>query len=119
MIHELVPVFGYQPEDIKIEYIGTKPGEKMYEELMNTEEVRRASELERYFAVIPPFSGLFREIKYEYPDTVATTVTNPYHSDNEVPLRQDQLLTFLKENGLLIETVDEQAHPAERYWPER
>jgi len=118
MIRELVPFFGHQPEDIEIEYIGTKPGEKMYEELMNTEEIRRALELERYFAVIPPFSGLFREIKYEYPNTVATTVSNPYHSENETPLRQDQLLAFLKENGLLIESVDEGIHPAERYWPD-
>ena len=29
--------------------VGPKPGEKMYEELMNSEEVRRTKELENYF----------------------------------------------------------------------
>src|SRR6056297_1564762 len=51
MIEELAPTFGYQPDDIPVEVIGTKPGEKMYEELMNTEETRRAIELKDYFAV--------------------------------------------------------------------
>ena len=116
MIRELAPKYGYKIEDIGIEYIGSKPGEKMYEELMNNEEIRRALELERYFVVMPAFRGLYRNIAYEYPNIVSHKVTNPYHSGNEEPLSQGQLLDFLRENELLEET-EEKGHPAERHWP--
>lgn len=116
MIRELAPRYGHKVENIEIEYIGSKPGEKMYEELMNHEEIRRALELERYFVVMPAFRGLYRDISYEYPDTVSHDVTNPYHSGNEEPLNQEDLLHFLRENELLEEAEDE-GHPAERHWP--
>ena len=118
MINKLAFIYGHSPEKINIDIIGTKPGEKMYEELMNTEETRRAWELQRYFVVLPAFGCLYRSITYEYPDIVSGVVTNPYHSDNERPLSKDQLNTFLKENDLLEEYPSESQHPAERYWPE-
>jgi len=117
MIRELAPLYGHRPEEIEIMYIGTKPGEKMYEELMNLEEIRRALELERYFVVIPAFTGLYHHTIYEYPNMVSKEVTNPYHSGNEVPLSQEELLAFLLDNNLLEEPMEEKAHPAERYWP--
>ena len=117
MISELAPVSGYKPKDIGIEIIGTKPGEKMYEELMSMEETRRSRELERYFAVLPAFSGIYRNISYEYPDELSTSVTNPYNSANEKPLSKEELTKFLKENNLLQEDPMEKQHPAERHWP--
>ena len=57
MIEVLAPQFGHQPGNIGIEIIGTKPGEKMYEELMSQEETRRSLELPRYFSVLPAFKG--------------------------------------------------------------
>jgi FlaA1/EpsC-like NDP-sugar epimerase len=118
MINELAPVYGHLFEEIKIGIIGTKPGEKMYEELMNLEETRRAWELQRYFVVLPAFTCLYRNIAYEYPDIISGTVTSPYHSDNEVPLSKDQLTTFLRDNNLLEEDPIDIQHPAERYWPD-
>lgn len=117
MIQELSSVYGHKPEEIEINYIGTKPGEKMYEELMNDEEVRRALELDRYFVVKPAFRGLYNDIVYAYPDAVSENVSNPYHSGNEVPLNQNELLDFLKRNDLLEESIAEKVHPAERHWP--
>ncbi|MBN2062439.1 MAG: SDR family NAD(P)-dependent oxidoreductase [Deltaproteobacteria bacterium] len=118
MIEKLAGEYGQRPDEIEINYIGTKPGEKMYEELMNLEEVRRAKELEKYFVITPAFAGLYKKIDYEYPGIVTDTVTNPYHSGNEEPLTQERLLDFLKENNLLEESVDKERHPKERYWPE-
>jgi FlaA1/EpsC-like NDP-sugar epimerase len=118
MIEELASVYGYSSKKIKIAIIGTKPGEKMYEELMNAEETRRAWELQCYFVVLPAFGCLYRSITYEYPAIVSGVVTNPYHSDNERPLSKDQLKTFLRENDLLEEDPRELQHPAERYWPD-
>jgi FlaA1/EpsC-like NDP-sugar epimerase len=117
MIHELAPLYEHSPDDIKIEIIGTKPGEKMYEELMNQEETRRALELKRYFVVQPAFNCKYREINYKYADIENNIVTNPYNSNNEEPLSKHQLAIFLKENNLLVEDPGESRHPAERHWP--
>jgi FlaA1/EpsC-like NDP-sugar epimerase len=117
MIEEMAPDFGFAPGDIPIEIIGTKPGEKMYEELMSLEETRRSVELPRYFAVMPAFKGLYRNIKYDYAEIVSAKVTNPYHSGNESPLTKDELKEFLIRNRLLYDDPNECKHPQERYWP--
>ena len=101
MIQELAPVCGRRPEDIEIQIIGHKAGEKMYEELMNTEETRRSWELERFFVILPAFADIYREIDYDYPDIKSREVDKAYKSDNEVPLSKDQLAVFLKENKIL------------------
>jgi FlaA1/EpsC-like NDP-sugar epimerase len=117
MIEQLAPDFGHRPGDIAIEVIGAKPGEKMYEELMNHEETRRSLELPRYFAVMPAFQGLYRSIRYEYPEVLSDQVTNPYHSGNETPLTKAELQDFLIQNHLLHEDPEICKHPQERYWP--
>jgi len=118
MIQELAPVYGYRFEDIRIEIIGVKPGEKMYEELMNIEETRRAWELNRYFVVLPAFTSVNCKVTYNYPEIVSKSVTNPYHSGNQMPISRTELATFLKKNNLLHEDISEKEHPAERYWPD-
>ena len=117
MIEELAAVYGHNPEDLSINVIGTKPGEKMYEELMNNEETRRAWELERYFVVLPAFTSPYRNVVHRYQDLRSKIVTNPYHSGNEKPLAKDQLRVFLKQNYLLCEDPEQARHPAERFWP--
>jgi FlaA1/EpsC-like NDP-sugar epimerase len=103
--------------NIAIEIIGVKPGEKLYEELMSFEEIRRSWELEPYFAVLPAFTCLYRNIDYSYPNIVSQSVTNPYHSGNELPMSKEKLSDFLKDNNLLIDDSEGARHPAERYWP--
>ena len=103
MIQELAPVYRLKAEDIRIETIGVKPGEKMYEELINIEETRRSWELTRYFVVLPAFTEMYREIVFEYEDLQSKEVTKAYHSGNETPLSKTQLAAFLKENNLLQE----------------
>jgi len=102
MIKELVPIYGFQRKKIRIAMIGPRPGEKMFEELMNGEETRRAWELNQYFVVLPAFQGIQR-ITYRYPGPVNKKVTNPYQSNKETPLDQQQLALFLKNNHLLEE----------------
>lgn len=118
MIKELAPVYNYKPENIEMKIIGSKPGEKMYEELMSLEETRRTIELKRYFVSMPAFTGLYRDITYSYSDTVSETVTNPYNSANEKPLSKKELTAFLKNNNLLHDETGEQKHPSERFWPD-
>ncbi len=104
MIQELTPVYGLKAEDIRIELVGVKPGEKMYEELINIEETRRSWELSRYFVVLPAFTEMYRKIEFKYADIQSKEVTKAYHSGNETPLSKTQLAAFLKENSLLQET---------------
>ncbi len=117
MIEELAPHYGRDPRDIEVRTIGSKPGEKMYEELMSLEETRRSLELDLYFAVIPAFLGIYRNIRYEYPDILSRTVDNPYHSANEKPLTKNELRDFLQKHDLLFDDPVRYRHPSERYWP--
>lgn len=103
MIQKLATVFGHDPDHIEIKVIGSKPGEKMYEELMNTEETRRTWELPNYFVVTPAFSSLYRNIPYTYSDIISRTVSNPYNSANEAPMGKRELTNFLHRNELLGE----------------
>jgi FlaA1/EpsC-like NDP-sugar epimerase len=114
MIEELAPRYGYQPQNIQLTQIGTKPGEKLYEELMSPEETRRAIELSRYFSVLPAFRGIYHNIDYHYPGKIATKVTNPYVSAEEVPLTIEQVHQLLKDNKLLGEPEEA---TSSRYWP--
>jgi len=114
MIEELAPRYGHKPENIAVTEIGTKPGEKLYEELMSLEETRRAVELSNYFAVLPAFRGIYHDIDYTYPNISSMQVTNPYMSADEKPLTHEELRIFLKNNNLLGEPAEETDR---RYWP--
>lgn len=101
MIKILAPKYGYKTADIDIQYIGSKPGEKMYEELLSDEEVRRTVELERYFAVLPAFKGVYHDIDYTYDKVVSTDVEKAYNSANELLLSEEELEQYLVGNKLL------------------
>jgi FlaA1/EpsC-like NDP-sugar epimerase len=117
MVEELAGNYGYDPEEVSIEIIGAKPGEKLYEELMSEEETRRAVELEDYFSVLPAFRGFYKDISYEYPGMVTDCVGNPYVSENEPLLSRDELRAFLYRHDLLTLGGEVATHPDKRYWP--
>ena len=101
MIDELAPQYGYTAEKMGLTEIGSKPGEKLYEELMSDEETRRTVELTEMFSVLPAFRSVYEDIAYDYADIVNTNVTDPYVSspDNSMPL--ELLRDFCLEHELL------------------
>ena len=101
MVRELAATYTHNAKDIEIRVVGHQPGEKLFEELLNTEETRRSWELQRYFVVLPAFREMYRDIDFEYPDLRSKKVTSAYHSAAETPLSKNQLVTFLKKNNLL------------------
>jgi FlaA1/EpsC-like NDP-sugar epimerase len=103
MIEELAPTYGKKPGDIQIEVIGAKAGEKMYEELMNEEEVRRAIELPRYFVIKPAILSNFRDIDYVYPEMEQMTAgMKSYNSRNSTAMTKEELRTYLRANPELL-----------------
>ncbi len=105
MIDILAPRYGYNPSDIKIDEIGAKPGEKLYEELISEEEVHRSMELKDMFVVTPAFKSIYQSIDYEYPDTISDKAYKSYVSASEKPMDKDKLKKFLIENRVL-ERID-------------
>ncbi|MCD6459533.1 polysaccharide biosynthesis protein [bacterium] len=53
MIEELSPLSGFDPEDIEIKIIGPRAGEKLYEELLTSEEASLAVEHDDMFILSP------------------------------------------------------------------
>lgn len=106
MIEELAPLYNKSSDDIEVVEIGTKPGEKLYEELMSDEETRRALELDSYFSVMPAFRGVYQDIAYDYAGVIGRKVENPYISVGETALSIIEIKEFLKEARLLPELED-------------
>jgi len=117
MITELAFSYGQDPENIEVIVSGTKPGEKLYEELMSDEEIRRALELTDYFAVLPAFRGFYESISYDYPGRSEGVVDNPYNSNIEVALSTDEVKEFLTNHNLLSDIGNDSNQTSVRYWP--
>jgi FlaA1/EpsC-like NDP-sugar epimerase len=98
MIDEIAPLHGYRPADIEISVVGSKPGEKLYEELLNEEEIRRTVELKKFFSVLPAFKKAYPQIQYAYDGDSGTPVTKEYNSSSEESLRCDELRNYLHDN---------------------
>ena len=79
MIQYLAPRHGYEPARIPIRIIGSRPGEKMFEELTNSEEVRRTFEWQNFLVVKPPFSGRGVNIFDDW-ERQGTPLREPYNS---------------------------------------
>jgi FlaA1/EpsC-like NDP-sugar epimerase len=101
MVAELAPAFGHDPAAVEIRIVGPRPGEKMHEELMNSEETRRSVELKHHFAILPAFRDLYDRVEYTYPNLVADRVAQPYRSHPDQAMSQDKLREYLHSAGLL------------------
>jgi FlaA1/EpsC-like NDP-sugar epimerase len=106
MIAELAPEFGVDPARIEIKITGQRPGEKIYEELMTSEETRRSIEFDRHFAVLPALSDLYgKAAARNYPDVMSDVVEQPYTSKTAIPLSVEQIREYLRANGVFAEVL--------------
>lgn len=85
--------------DIEIKEIGVKPGEKMYEELMNDEEVRRTWEYGDFFVVLSAFVDK-NSSDYGYLKDSEQT-SHPYSSMNEKHMSREEVRDYFLSRGLL------------------
>jgi FlaA1/EpsC-like NDP-sugar epimerase len=95
LIRRLAPRHGRDPGAIELRTTGVKPGEKMYEELLSEEEVRRTVETRNFFVVLPAFKSLYEEIAYGYTDETASRVDRAYNSSVVPLMDREELGSFL------------------------
>ena len=102
LANAMIRLLAKEPKEIEVSVIGSKPGEKLYEELMNDEETRRTVELPNYFVVLPAFKSVYNNIYYDYPDMADSIgIDNPYNSSVETAMKHDELCDYLQQNKLL------------------
>jgi len=101
MIDQLAPAYGLDPAQIKIRVIGAQAGEKLYEELISEEEIRRTVEMQHFFAIIPAFKGIYQPIDYKYNVQVSGPANKPYNSSVEKALTKDELSRYLQNKRVL------------------
>lgn len=100
MVEELAPRYSRKPQDIRIEIIGTKPGEKMYEELMTEDEASRSLERDDMFIILPEIEDELTKInKSAY---AATSIrSKDYVSKDAVPITKDEIRAILKKDEII------------------
>ncbi|MGO9016260.1 MAG: polysaccharide biosynthesis protein [Dissulfurispiraceae bacterium] len=105
MISLLAPLYNHHPEKMAIVEVGARPGEKFYEELMNDEETRRAFDSEQFLVVLPAFKNIYMDIDYTYRDISLTPVLQTYNSANILPMKKNEIVSFLMLPNVLPENV--------------
>jgi FlaA1/EpsC-like NDP-sugar epimerase len=103
LVEALAPAYGFEPEQIKVNIIGSKPGEKLYEELISPGELNRTRELEDMYVVLPAITEL-NEICGKIACTRDDDESgNPEHfcSTNGYYMTRQEIHLFLKERKLI------------------
>lgn len=88
-----------ETQKIGIEVIGTKPGEKMYEELMTEDEASRSYELDEMYIILPEM----RELAHFEPATYNAKhiKSKSYISRYSTPIGKEDVRKFIQEDGLI------------------
>ena len=79
---------------------GARPGEKLQEELLTEEEVRRTLETDSFFIILPAFN-LADDIQYNYPSLEVISAQRIYASGSENPLSVEEIREYLRKNRLI------------------
>ncbi|RRJ62293.1 polysaccharide biosynthesis protein [Paenibacillus oralis] len=96
VILEMSKKIGITPEEIEIEEIGLRPGEKMYEELMTEDEGKRARELAEMFVIPNEFVK-----KGIYPNSKPVK-DGKYSSEDQKTLEFDEVTELLIRSRALV-----------------
>jgi FlaA1/EpsC-like NDP-sugar epimerase len=102
LIELVAPRFNLSPADVSITEIGPRPGEKLYEELMNDEETRRAYEIEDFYVILPAIRNIYNGIEYD--SEAGKPVSHSYTSATTELMSKQEIRDFLLKPGVLPES---------------
>lgn len=106
MIKRLAPLYGYSPDSVKVQITGSRPGEKLWEELSTDEEANRLLESEKFLIVMPAgHTPAQRDQKYHYERLEAKPSDVIYHSDRQTVISDDEIWSMLLREDVLPEHV--------------
>lgn len=91
----------YKKLSPKIKIIGKQSGEKLYEELMNDEELRRSYDIGEYIVVLPVFKEYFQKLYYKKIINKNNTINKIYNSLNSKYLKKITISSILKKANLI------------------
>jgi FlaA1/EpsC-like NDP-sugar epimerase len=95
MVEELAPMAGLKPSDVPIHIIGSRPGEKKYEELLSAEEAKLAVERDDMFIL----SSRLRE-QHET-DAVIPSIVSAYKSNIVDLMTKSEIRKLLATIGII------------------
>ena len=98
LIEEFAPKAGLKPEDIERKIIGRRYGEKLFEELMTSDECRNMEESEEMFKIhsMERLVGTIQEKQAENGNKACS-----YDSENGKTLNKEEIRALLKETKVL------------------
>lgn len=96
VVEEYAREHGHDPGKIRIDVIGKRPGEKMYEELMTADEAERAYEVKEMFVVLPQKMDIVGHLTHEFPVSFSKAQKEEYSSKNAVMLSKEEIRQLLR-----------------------
>ena len=106
MVNLIAPVYGHDPENVEIKEIGSRPGEKLMEELCTREESRFSLESDDYICILPPAVFLDEALRKQHYESIGFhSPGNNYNSENADKLTSDEIRDFLLYPGVLPDSV--------------
>ena len=92
----LIELVGEAQEEV----ISIRPGEKLHETLINTDELRYTWEFDNKYIIFSPFREI-NEIKAGYPGIKKLEMSDSYSSNSVEKISKNELKTIIEESGLL------------------
>lgn len=96
---EFAPLFGMKPDDIEIDIIGPRPGERMHEKLISGDELRFVKEREDMFVLLPQIDIPDYELSGEM---VGTNLGGEFTSADARMLSKDEIKALVNDLKLGI-----------------
>ena len=105
MISRMAGGFGHDADKIDLKVVGSRPGEKLWEELSTDEEANRLLESDRFLIVLPPGHTSEQRQQYVYEDIDCQPSTIVYHSDRSELMSDDEIADMVFQEGVLPDSV--------------
>lgn len=106
LVNIAAPCYGRNPESISIQIIGSRPGEKYYEELNSIPESSHMLENENFLCVLPASRPINDNY---YKNWKFVPSSHLYQSDYEKKLSGSEIKQFLMQEGVLPQEIHDKA----------